>query len=505
VKSASFKGAAIWAMLHCCGTAWAQAHDAGNVAVLVARADAVVGLRIGVLAQASSSASSLISTGSIASESPVAAARSGRLSELPALLQLSRTLPLKDSPLAPEVVPTGLLEAIQQGVAHSKDVQAADVRRESFVQTVLAAEGAQKAHMSLRSAQGRGYLIASDERDTLNRHESTLTLRQPLFDRPATYEVDRQIALNNSADLQWRSAVSTASVDTSSAYLQVLQARLALELGREHEVRLAELLKYVSERASVGGTSLAERDRVKARVANARSQIADSRATLRAALRKLESQLGEGPTALTVEWPAQLEVPLSAALAGEEARINNPDLSASRAEAHAAGLEASSYGARWMPKLDAEVVLARTLNSAGTASNQRDAKAQLVLNWSLMDGGTDRAQERAALARQQEKLLRLEDAERKLQQELEAAYAALDAVGERFVSVKEELKANMTVVEAFQAQLVGGSRSLLDVLDAYQRLHQNKLDITSLVIGEVQNQMKVAHLTGRLYNLGARP
>jgi adhesin transport system outer membrane protein len=36
------------------------------------------------------------------------------------------------------------------------------------------------------------------------------------------------------------------------------------------------------------------------------------------------------------------------------------------------------------------------------------------------------------------------------------------------------------------------------VLDAYQRLHQSRLDMTALVLGELQNQVKVAHLTGRL-------
>jgi outer membrane protein TolC len=502
-NAAGWGGLALGAAMLWSGSARAQAPVEGSMALLVARADALVGLRLAVLAQAD--------TGPVqAKRAPVALpvareGRMGRLSELPGLLRLSDSLPLSDRPAAPTTASLGLLQAIQLGVANSREVQAADVRRESYVQTVLAAEGAQKTHLALRSAQGRGHLVSTDANDTLNRHESTLTLRQPVFDRPAKFEVDRQMALSTSADWQWRSAVSTASVDTSATYLQALQARVVLELGREHEVRLAELLNYVSERASAGGTSLAERDRVKARVANARSQIADSRASLRAALRKLESQLGESPGALQVELPPLLTVPANASAAVDEAKQNNTDLAASRAESDAARLEASSYGARWMPKLDAEVVLNRTLNSAGTVSDQRDAKAQLVLNWALMDGGTDRAQESAALARQKEKILRLEDAERKLQQELDASYATLDAVGERYAAVKDELKANMTVVEAFQAQMVGGNRSLLDVLDAYQRLHQNKLDLTSLVIGEVQSQVKVAHLTGRLYNLGARP
>jgi outer membrane protein TolC len=54
------------------------------------------------------------------------------------------------------------------------------------------------------------------------------------------------------------------------------------------------------------------------------------------------------------------------------------------------------------------------------------------------------------------------------------------------------------VVDAFKAQLVGGNRPLLDVLDAYQRLHSSRLELAGLVVNEVQNHAKVAHLTGRL-------
>ncbi len=54
------------------------------------------------------------------------------------------------------------------------------------------------------------------------------------------------------------------------------------------------------------------------------------------------------------------------------------------------------------------------------------------------------------------------------------------------------------MVAAFQAQLVGGNRPLLDVLDAYQRLHTSRVELATLVIGEAQNHVRVAHLTGRL-------
>jgi adhesin transport system outer membrane protein len=60
------------------------------------------------------------------------------------------------------------------------------------------------------------------------------------------------------------------------------------------------------------------------------------------------------------------------------------------------------------------------------------------------------------------------------------------------------------VVDAFRAQLTGGNRQLLDVLDAYQRLHQSRIDIVQVVVSAAQNEWRIAHLTGALRTVIAR-
>jgi outer membrane protein TolC len=77
----------------------------------------------------------------------------------------------------------------------------------------------------------------------------------------------------------------------------------------------------------------------------------------------------------------------------------------------------------------------------------------------------------------------------------------LDAVRERYQSMVEEIASNRSVVAAFKDQLTASNRSLLDVLDSYQRYYQSRLDVTQLLVGETQNQLRVAHLAGTL--LGA--
>jgi outer membrane protein TolC len=431
------------------------------------------------------------------------AERSARVSELPGLLSLPDTLPLDEAAGAaasgaPTSSPMGLQQAIEAGVANSLDVKAARARREAGHQGVNAARGALLPHVEARAGAGQGRLDSVTPPEDRHRKEGYVTLRQPLFDAPAWRELDRQHLLSEATELQLQGAVSSAALETATAYLQALQARTALALGTDYEKMLDTLLTVVTDRAKGGATSMAERDRVRARVANARSQMADARATLRAAQRHLATLTGNAPQLLVVGVPPSLTVPVQAEDARSEARLMNAELYTARLEALAVGQEALVARARLLPRVDAELSHTRATHSSGQPSYQRDTKGMVVLNWAVVSGGTDIAQQRAALARQQEKRYRADDIARRLEQEIEAAYALLDAVNDRYAALKVELTANRTVVEAFRSQLVSGNRPLLDVLDAYQRLHQSRLDMASLVLGELQNHVKVAHLTGRL-------
>ena len=427
------------------------------------------------------------------------AERSTRVTELPGLLSLPETLPLNEAAdPAMSGAATSLQQSIEAGVANSLEVKAAMARREAGRQGVLVARGALLPQLEARAGAGTGRLGSVSPAEDRHRKEGNITLRQTLFDAPAWREVDRQNLLSDATELQLQAATSAAALETATAYLQALQARTSLALGTDYEKMLGTLLTLVTDRAQGGATSMAERDRVRARVANARSQMADARANLRAAQRNLATLTGGAPEVLVVGVPSSLTVPVEADDARSEARLFNADLYSARLEAQALGQEAQTARGKLLPRLDAELSHSRATNASGLPSYQRDTKGMVVMNWALLSGGSDIAQQRGALARQKEKQLRADDIERRLEQDIEAAYAALDTVNDRYAALKDELAANRTVVDAFRSQLVSGNRPLLDVLDAYQRLHQSRLDMAALVLGELQNHVKVAHLTGRL-------
>jgi TolC family type I secretion outer membrane protein len=431
---------------------------------------------------------------------PVSPRRPLRMNNLPEVLQVPASLAVSSEGRVADdaAAAMDLRGAIVQGLGYSLDVRAARFRAESFEQTRRAALGALLPRVDLRAAIGRGELESVDPSVRLPRKDGSAQLTQALIDEPARREWRRQGVLADSALRQVGGAESSAGLEVAGAYLQALQSRLTIEVSQGYEAMLTELLRFVSERAAGGGASAADRERVRARVASARANIADARAGLNVSLRNLERLVGSAPARLHVGGPASLGIPTELNAAKTLALTQNEDLRAARAEVDAADWGRSAAQAHFLPKLSLEVSHNRNVNAAGTEAYFRDTKAMVVLTVPLLNGGTDLAQMRSSTAQREEKNALALTVERKLLQELDAAYANLEAVADRYRSVSEELDADRAVVKAFQAQLTAANRSLLDVLDAYQRLYQTQLDMTALVIGETQNHLKVAHLTGTL-------
>lgn len=400
--------------------------------------------------------------------------------------------------------PLSLGDALQLAWQNSPDVAAARYRSLSFDYTRKAARGAMLPKLETRFSVGRGHLETPDSQVNLGRADHSAVLSQALVDEAARNEWTRQELLAASAEIQQTGVESQTLLDTGTAWFAVLQQRVGVELGQGYERELNELLRYIGDRVAAGGASPAERERITARVANVRSSLADSRAALAAALRNFQRLSSVTPFGLALDAPMDLYLPADADAAMVEADAGNADILSSRLEQQAAESERKGNRASFIPRLAVELTHSQNRNASGTETNQRDSKAMLVLTLPLASGGADYARMKAAEARRNELEARGEGTRRRVVQDLETSYANLAAATERFASVRDELEANRKVVDAFRAQLTGGNRQLLDVLDAYQRLHQSRLDIVQVVVNAAQNEWRIAHLTGALRQVVGR-
>ena len=433
------------------------------------------------------------------------AQRALRLGDLARLLDLPLMLAIDQGKLSGAITSSesssaaDLKSVARSGLAYSLDVEAARQRLDTFGHTRDAARGALLPRADVRLAVGKGALVSSEPHLHLQRQEYTATLRQALIDEPARRELSRQRVLTDSAELQLGGAASNALLESAGAWLSVLQSRVSVQLGVEYTALLDELSRYITERAAAGGASPADRERVRGRVANVRASMADANAALKVATRNLNRLTGAVPASISLSFPAsEFTVPADRDVARDLALMQNFELLAARAEVVAANVEGDIARSRFLPRMELELTHSRTTNSGGQENFSRDTRGMVVLNVPLINGGSDLAQVRASQSRRNELQAKASNVERKLTLELETAYANLEAASQRFNAVRDELEANAKVVAAFRAQMLGSNRSLLEVLDAFQRLHQSRLDLTQSLVSEAQSQLRVAHLTGSL-------
>jgi adhesin transport system outer membrane protein len=357
--------------------------------------------------------------------------------------------------------------------------------------------GSETSKPSVRIDETTGKAIPSDSH---SRTDYSLTVRQPLFDLPSYLDWRRREVIEQARGENYRVADGDAYVSSVNAFLALVSTRLQIDMTRDFEKQLTELLSYIEKRASAGASSISDMARVRAR----------SEATLSFRLEQesLHTAAGIDFVRLTNLVPRKVRLPvledIGAALlphsfekAVDAAMKSNPEIAALVAEVKAADIDQSASKSRFLPRLDAEYTDTYSLHAGGDRSHggQRDQRLMMVLNWTLFSGGTDYHNYLERSERHKELRYRLDDQRRRVVQSLLANYETLKITRERIVSGYQELQSISTAAEAMSKRMLSGNQSLLDLLDVYDRQYQVRSRLVSLHILELNTVTQLVRLT----------
>lgn len=407
-----------------------------------------------------------------------------------------------------QVGETNLLESIRAGRSFNRESLAALARTEqakaqtgqalallSFSVSVRASQGYETSEPSVIVDPDTGELISPD---THLRTDTSLTVRQPLFDLPSFLDWRRRKVIEQARGENFRASDGDAYLSTVNTYLSLLSSRLQADITRDFETQLAELLSYIEKRASAGAASISDMSRVRAR----------SQATLSSRLEQESAHLAAGIefVRLTNLVPQKVRLPVledvgasllpkSFDIAVATAMKSNPEIAAITAELQAAEIEKSAAKGRYLPRVDAEYTDTYSNHAGGSSESQRDKRAMLVMNWDLFSSGRDYSYLVERAARHKELQYRLDDRRRLVVQALSANYAALATTSERITSGYQELKSISTAAEAMSKRMLSGNQSLLDLLDVYDRYYQVRSRLVSLHILEMNTAAQLVRLT----------
>src|SRR6185369_13923399 len=288
--------------------------------------------------------------------------------------------------------------------------------------------------------------------DTHPRTDVALTVRQPLFDLPSYLDWRRREVIEQARGESYRVSDGDAYVSAVNVYLSLVSSRLQIDMTRDFETQLAELLTYIEKRASAGAASISDMARVRAR----------SQATLSSRLEQESAHAAAGIefVRLTNLVPRKVRLPeledVGASLLPESfntavstAMKSNPEITSLAAELQAAEIDKSAAKGRFLPRVDAEYTDSYSLHAGGdtSSSGQRDKRIMMVLNWALFSGGSDYENHVERLARYKELQYRLDDQRRRVVQALSANYATLATTRDRITSGYQELKSISVAAE----------------------------------------------------------
>jgi len=411
---------------------------------------------------------------------------------------------------ASQVGDANLLESIRAGRSFNRESLAALARTEQAkAQTgqayalllpsvaVRASTGYENSQPSVIIDETTGQAVSSD---THPRTDVALTVRQPLFDLPSYLDWRRREVIEQARGESYRVSDGDAYVSAVNAYLSLVSSRLQIDMTRDFETQLAELLTYIEKRASAGAASISDMARVRAR----------GQATLSSRLEQESAHAAAGIefVRLTNLIPRKVRIPeledVGASLLPESfntavstAMKSNPEITSLAAELQAAEIDKSAAKGRFLPRVDAEYTDSYSLHAGGdtSSSGQRDKRIMMVLNWSLFSGGSDYENHVERLARHKELQYRLDDQRRRVVQALSANYATLATTRDRITSGYQELKSISVAAEAMSKRMLSGNQSLLDLLDVYDRFYQVRSRLLSLHVLEMSTVTQLVRLT----------
>ena len=345
--------------------------------------------------------------------------------------------------------------------------------------------------------------------DTHTRNDKQITLTQTLWNLPAYFERQRQNLLLEASRHRLSDTQESVAYDTLVGFLNLVQLRMTVVLAENYESDMKKLQDYMNKRVQAGGASNADLQRVKGRVINATSALIEAKGAYEEGLISFKRLTGVVPTSLVLPDKLLPVLPRDFASAMAIAVEHNDVLQAALRDLDSVVQERNAARSKFSPRLDLQYSDVRTYNAGGIAASdpmpnmtlyptQEDKRAMFVLSWNLLDGGTDMMQAKALESKRMEYEFRAKDIQRKLEQSLQTNFNALHAVSARIAGVRKEMESNDIVLSAFNEQLFAANRSLLDILDAYQRQYNSRTELMRLMVSESTASLEMLRNMGQL-------
>ncbi|MGB9128456.1 MAG: TolC family outer membrane protein [Thiobacillus sp.] len=371
--------------------------------------------------------------------------------------------------------PITLQDAVKKAIVSNPEVQASwhaflSSRHEQDV-----ARGGYYPRVDLTSGIGRESLTRPNLPTTnLTRRGAALTLSQMVYDGFSTRdEVARLAYAKLVRYYEVLEASESTALETTRAYLDVLRYRELSLLAQENFAQHDQVFSQIQERVQAGVGRRVDLEQAGGRLALAQSNLLTEASNLHDVSARYQRIVGELPPGEMIA-PELLKqgIPPSVEEALKLAYQGSPAFNAAIENVRAAQAEARGRQSNFQPRVDLRASKDIAFNDNGVEGRSDDQIIELVLNYNLFKGGSDRALSRQYAERlAQSKDLR-DKACRDVRQTLAIAFKDIHNLSRQLGFLDQHQLATEKARVAYRNQFDIGQRTLLDLLDTENEYFQ---------------------------------
>jgi NodT family efflux transporter outer membrane factor (OMF) lipoprotein len=306
----------------------------------------------------------------------------------------------------------------------------------------------------------------------------------------ASYELDlfgggRAAVTAAQADAQateeaLRHTLVTVASETARSYMELRQAQERLDVARKNLAAQEEVLRLTELRRDAGLTSEFDTTRARAQAESTRAGIPLLEAQVQRSVHAIALLLGSQPAAVQAELSAPGAMPAAppevpVGLPSELLR-RRPDVRQAERQIAGAAARVGVAVSNLYPRFS---LTSGAGGQSGTLLNLLSGAARiwsfgLPINWGILNYPANKANIKAAEAREQQSVAQYEKTVLTALRDVEDALAGYTKEKERQASLIQALEANRKALEMAKLRYEKGLSSFLEVLDAQRSLYSSE-------------------------------
>lgn len=311
---------------------------------------------------------------------------------------------------------------------------------------------------------------------TYNRSNLSLKLAQLLFDGGGTRnQLDE---FNQAQRVRFFELLDTSentALDAAKAYTDTLRFRRLHQLAQDNYVQHRIVHELIQQRVKSGVGRKVDLEQASGRLALAEANLLTEAGNLHDVSMRFQRIVGRLPSEV-LEEPAVLMtgIPDQSNLALKAAYTGNPALAAAQEDIVAKNFDVKFRKSKFYPRLDLLARHDEGRNLGGVDGTHKLTNVELVLNYNLYNGGSDKAEERQYWELLSVAKDKRDKVCRDVRQTLYIAYNDVQRIREQLTYLEQHQLSIEKARDAYRKQFDIGQRTLLDLLDTENELFEAK-------------------------------